>query len=377
MRERDSMGTLICHSAVRLFPPEKSGRWRAINLYTKITYGCSSLAAMLLVAFIGGANRQEVVLLFLKKYCFDEATTDASISALMQLKLLIQPDDESHQRCSRLCREWSRYGWVDTADYQLATLDYPFADYAEDGREIDFQRMQEYVYDEPDTQRTKTYPNPKNRISAQTTVCALEKLSDTFSSVWTGDPPLQRFTKERCLTLMSSVFGVLKRKQLSDSPELISAAINKTSPSGGSRHPTEAYLFACNIQGLSSGVYHFNIDNSSLDAISDLDTSEPALMSMFSGPMRASFRIDGFVVMTSIFDRSMWRYREPRSFRAIYMDVGHLCATLDIVAKSLGLNCLVQHGLSEQPIANLLGTNTLTEGVIYGAALGGSHERHI
>lgn len=371
------MASLVCHSAVRLFPPDDSDRWRAVNLYTKVTYGCSSLAAMLLVAFMGGADRQEVVQLFRKKYFFDESVTDTSISTLLELRLLVQPDDASHQKCSRLCREWSRYGWVDTADYQLATLDYPFADYAADGREIDFQRMREYVSDEPDTKRSKTYPNPKDRIAAPTTLSALEGLSESFSSVWTTEPPLQRFTKERCLTLMSSVFGVLKRRPLSDSPELIEAAINKTSPSGGSRHPTEAYLFACNIQGLGSGIYHFNINNSSLDEIADLDTSEPALLSMFSGPMRASFQIDAFVVMTSVFDRSMWRYREPRSFRAIYMDVGHLCGTLDIVAKSLGLNCLVQHGLSEKPIAKLLGTHTLTEGVIYGAALGGSLGRPI
>lgn len=371
------MDTLACHSAVRLFPPVNSDSWRAVNLYTKVTYGCSRLASMLLVAFMGGASRQEVVQLFQKKYDFDEAHTDESISTLLELRLLVPPDEISHQRCLRLCRDWSRYGWVDTADYQLATLDYPFANYAVDGREIDFQRMREYVIDEPDTERSKTYPRPKQRIAAPTTLCALEEFSDSFSSVWTAESPLQPFTKERCLSLMSSVFGVLKRTPLSDCPELIEAAINKTSPSGGSRHPTEAYLFACNIQGLSSGIYHFNMDNSSLDLISDLDASEPALMSMFSGPMRASFSIDGFVVMTSVFERSMWRYREPRSFRAIYMDVGHLCGTLDVVAKALGLNCLVQHGLSESPIAKLLGTHTLTEGVIFGAALGGSITRPI
>lgn len=328
---------------------------------------------MLLVAFMGGAKEQEIVLLFQKKYTLDNVVTEEAISSLVQLGLLVRPDDENHQLCSRLCRTWSSFGWVDTADYQLATLDYPFANYATDGREIDFQRMREYVTDEPDTQRAKTYPSPSCRIFAPATSSALSELDDSFFNVWSGEPSLQIFTKERCLTLLSAVFGVLARRELSDSPDLIAAAINKTSPSGGSRHPTEAYLFACSIKGLNSGVYHFNMEENSLDAIGDLDTTESALMTMFSGPMRASFQIDAFIVMTSVFDRSMWRYREPRSFRAIYMDVGHLCGTLDVVAKSLGLNCLVQHGLSELPISKSLGTNTLTEGVIYGAALGGSH----
>jgi SagB-type dehydrogenase family enzyme len=122
---------------------------------------------------------------------------------------------------------------------------------------------------------------------------------------------------------------------------------------------------------MASGVYHFNMQDETLDYIAEFDVTNSSLMRLFSGPMRASFDIDAFVVMTSVFDRSMWRYREPRSFRAIYMDVGHLCGTLDIVAKSLGLNCLVQHGLSEDPISKIIDTDPLQEGVIYGAAIGG------
>jgi SagB-type dehydrogenase family enzyme len=273
----------------------------------------------------------------------------------------------------QLCREWSTYGWVDTADYQLATIDYPFADYATDGREIDFQRMRTYVQDEPDIDRGKRYADAIDRIPVPSTSNALGELTDRFVDVWQGDAPLKNLTKDRCLTLLSSVFGILRRRPLADSPDLIASAVGKTSPSGGSRHPTEAYLFACSVEGLSTGAYHFNAEDASLDLVAELDTGELALARMFSGPMRASFQIDAFVVMTSVFDRSMWRYREPRSFRAVYMDVGHLCGTLDVVARTLGLNCLVQHGLSETPIAKMLRTQPLTEGVIYGAALGGSH----
>lgn len=366
------MSVLACHAAVRIFPPSSTDRWRAVNLYTKVDFSCAKLTVMVLIAFMGNEEPNKVMYLLRERYEFDSNIIDTCIDQLKELKLLVPPDDLSHQNSMHLCREWSKYGWVDTADYQLATWDYPFADYARDGREIDFQRMKSYVNDEPDIERAKRYPDIIRRTQIGSTTAALNTLNDPFSYIWSNDPILNTLTKKRCETLIASVFGVLRRRVLSDSPEIIADAIGKTSPSGGSRHPAECYLFACAVTGLEPGIYHFNMEDESLDAIGDLDVDSESLFEMFSGPMRASFKIDAFIVMTSVFERSMWRYREPRSFRAIYMDVGHLCATLDIVAKTLGLNCLVQHGLSESPIAQRLKIHPLTEGVIYGAAIGGS-----
>jgi nitroreductase len=67
----------------------------------------------------------------------------------------------------------------------------------------------------------------------------------------------------------------------------------------------------------------------------------------------------------------MYRYREPRTFRTIYMDIGHVAGTIDVLAHAMGLHCLIQHGISQCPIAQLLKIDPLYEGVIHGAALGG------
>lgn len=365
------MENLFCHSAIRIFPQKSNDSWLVVNLHTKINYKCSNIIVMLLVSFMGGDSTGNVINLFRKKYLFNYSKTFESIKILRNLGLLVLENDLSHQQCLSLCKKWSSFGWVDTADYQLATLDYPFADYSENGREIDAKRIKDYVLLEPDINRYKKYQNVEYKINVPTTTNVLKELKVPFSKVWNEDVFLQELNQQRCLNLLSAVFGVFKLRNLSDSPDLIAPAIHKTSPSGGARHPTEAYIFSTNINGLSKGVYHFNINDNSLDFINELDIDYLNLFRMFSGPMRASFKIDAFIVMTSVFDRSMWRYREPRSFRAIYMDVGHLCGTLDLVAKSLGLNCLVQHGISEEPIAKILGINTLTEGVIYSAAIGG------
>jgi len=88
------------------------------------------------------------------------------------------------------------------------------------------------------------------------------------------------------------------------------------------------------------------------------------------GLYRASFKIKAVVILTSVFERNMFRYREPRTFRTIFLDAGHVAATVEIASRSLGINAYVQHGINDAWVENLLGLDSLREGVILGIALG-------
>jgi len=370
------MDQLITHAAVRLYPGRRMvDSWRAVNLNSCISYKCSRLATMLLVAFMDGGDPDGLSTEFAKKYSFSLERVREAVTKLTNLGLLVKPDEPSHQKIQNICLQWSKYGWVDTVDYHIAAYNYPFADYAVDGRKIDFDRMREYASENADTNRFKTCQGVRRKVAAPCTADVLDQLNESFAKTWFNVPDLELLNKEKCLNLVSAAFGKLRTRKLSDAPNIIADAIGKTSPSGGSRHPTECYLFAVSVQGLESGIYHFNVEDSSLDMLKDFSGDKDELFRLFSGPLRASFHIDAFIVMTSVFERSMYRYREPRSFRAIYMDVGHICGTLDVIAKGMGLNCLVQHGVSGHPISTLLGIDPLFEGVIYGAAIGGRRNR--
>jgi SagB-type dehydrogenase family enzyme len=327
---------------------------------------------MLLVAFLDGGEETAITDEIRSRYGIPSAEIAIAIEILANSQLLVSPQESTHVRVSAIMSTWADFGWVDAADYQIATLNYPFADYSRDGREIDFQRMVQYVREAPDTNRAKSYGDAELRISAPSAADALKQFGESFAAVWHGNPVLEVCDRNKCLSLLSTVFGKLRNLRLADDVELMADAIGKTSPSGGARHPTEAYLIALEVDGLDRAIYHFNSTESTLDKIADFHLTEPEIQSHFSGPLRASFSVDALIVMTSVFDRSMYRYREPRSFRAIYMDVGHLCGTLDVSAKALRLNCLAQHGLSDAKVGQLLGLDPLIEGVIYGAAIGGS-----
>src|SRR5690606_37579204 len=99
----------------------------------------------------------------------------------------------------------------------------------------------------------------------------------------------------------------------------------KTSPSLGARHPIEAYVAPLDVPGLRPGWYHVCVADERLDMISEAgpgDVEElQRLFPTFAEPVRA------IIVLTAYFDRSMFQYREPQTFRSLHLDAGHLCAS--------------------------------------------------
>src|SRR5262249_54931292 len=79
----------------------------------------------------------------------------------------------------------------------------------------------------------------------------------------------------------------------------------KTSPSGGARHPIEAYLAALNCDDIARGVYHYAADRHGLTRIGNIDRSE--VRSLL--PQQDWYRAAGAIVFfTAIVGRTMWRY---------------------------------------------------------------------
>ena len=85
----------------------------------------------------------------------------------------------------------------------------------------------------------------------------------------------------------------------------------------------------------------------------------------------APFTPQALVVVTAVFGRNMYRYREPRTFRTVFMDTGHLLGTFEMVASALGLQSFIHHAINEEAVERMLGLAALQEGVIGGAAVAG------
>ena len=366
------MGTFVTNTCVRLRPGRRPGsRWFVTNLENCVSYETDTLGALVLAAFFKPSKAENGLGRLEALYGLDAATLSEAFDRLAAQRLIVDANDQQDVRARRLTENWWRAGWIQSADYHLAVLDYPFVDYASDGKQHDERLMKAYAAEQPDTDRSNRLPESSETYPVLPAADALQGMTATFGSYLGENPTLQVLDQGRLFTILSSVFGVLRRRPMSNDENRIASGLLKTSPSGGGRHPTECYLFALSVDGVAPGVYYFDHAGSQLIFVRKLPAIDQ-VRQHFSGPFRAPFEVDALLVLTSVFARNRYRYREPRTFRTIFHDVGHLIGTLDVVSKSIGVNCLVQHGLDEVALADVLDLNLLDEGVIYGAALGGS-----
>jgi SagB-type dehydrogenase family enzyme len=164
--------------------------------------------------------------------------------------------------------------------------------------------------------------------------------------------------------VLDHTFGVQRRGHVRDQGPVIL----RTSPSGGSRHPIEAYVLAWNVAGLKAGAYHYDSDSKEL-----VDLDRP-IASRDIAPMLAhqTYFADAgaAVIMCPVFARTMWRYEHSRAYRTVLIDAGHLGQTFCLAATALGLAPFTTMAFSEEALEKLLGLDGIRECPIYVAGVG-------
>lgn len=142
----------------------------------------------------------------------------------------------------------------------------------------------------------------------------------------------------------------------------------KTSPSGGARHPIEAYVCARRVAGLPPGLYHYASDAHRLERIRRGDMTARLREWM---PQSGYFAQAAFVVvLTAVLERQVWRYPYARAYRAALAEAGHVCQTFCLAATWRGLAPFCLMGLNDSLIEQDLGIDGVRETVLYVAGAG-------
>ncbi len=124
----------------------------------------------------------------------------------------------------------------------------------------------------------------------------------------------------------------------------------RVNPSSGALHPTEGYLMAGPIAGLSgtAALYHYAPLRHGLEVRAALSSRDWA--DLTSGLPPGALLV-GF---TSIHWRESWKYGE-RAFRYCHHDVGHAIAAVALAASVLGWKARLLEGCADRELAVLLG----------------------
>jgi SagB-type dehydrogenase family enzyme len=139
--------------------------------------------------------------------------------------------------------------------------------------------------------------------------------------------------------------------------------------SGGALYPLELYVAALNVEGLERGIYHYNVEQHSLDVVRRDDfwkeLKECVWLSDIEDPEKAAM----IVFVTAIFERGTMKYQD-RGYRLILMEAGEVAQNMSLMATSLGLGALLLGGFIDNPLSDLLDVDGYDEAPLLPIVIG-------
>jgi SagB-type dehydrogenase family enzyme len=210
---------------------------------------------------------------------------------------------------------------------------------------------------------------PKKYQGTRVVKLPSEALSTEFSRVLRARQTWRKFSRgqvkrEALATLLELSFGVQRWERIAKLGKLA----HKTSPSGGSLHPLEAYVMARKVEGIAPGIYHYDSVRRGLQEVRRGATSKE-VQQYLAGQWW--FRDAAFLVfLTAVFGRTQWKYDYPRAYRAIQIEAGHLAQTFCLTATWLGLAPFCTIAMKDTAIEKALRVDGISESVIYAMGAG-------
>ena len=170
--------------------------------------------------------------------------------------------------------------------------------------------------------------------------------------------------------MLQTTFGVQQWADLGS----LGRVMMRTSPSGGSRHPIEAYVLVRQVRGLRSGAYHYAPAEHALVEIRRRRFASRTFARMTGGqPWYGDAA--ALVIFSAVLARKAWAYRSARAYRSLLLEAGHFCQTFCLAATERGLAPFCTGAFSESIIEETLGLDPETEPVVYVAGVGSRPRR--
>jgi SagB-type dehydrogenase family enzyme len=146
------------------------------------------------------------------------------------------------------------------------------------------------------------------------------------------------------------------------------AAVLRTVPSAGCRHPFETYLAVLRVQGLEHGIYRYLPLDHALVLEKTIENLPARLTAAtrgqsFTGQAAVTF------IWTVLPERTEWRYAEA-SYKVIALDAGHVCQNLYLACEAIAAGSCAIAAYNQSLTDDLLGVDGAEEFSIYIAPVG-------
>ena len=286
------------------------------------------------------------------------ASLARALNQLLRRNLLIRKGSDEARRDTQLQKAWSP--WLPAAGMlQFGTRNTNY----ESNLSAAWRGFQQRARELPPPSPVKHYLR-----SPQISLPVYQK-TGTLPQILLARRTWRRFSKRPIelhdlATLLGLSWGVQKWVNL---PGIGRLAL-KTSPSAGARHPIEVYVLAVNVKGLPRGLYHYAADSHRLELLKRKATSRDVVR--FLGNQWWYASAGALMLMTAVFSRNQWKYRDPPAYRTVMIDSGHVCQTFCLVATWLGLAPFCTMAFDQTLVEKKLMIDGVEESLVYAAGVG-------
>lgn len=146
------------------------------------------------------------------------------------------------------------------------------------------------------------------------------------------------------------------------------AAVLRTVPSAGCRHPFETYLGVLRVAGLDPGLYRYLPLDHALVYERDIPNLPAYLTAACRGQAFAGQAAVTFI-WTAVMARTEWRYAEA-SYKVIALDAGHVCQNLYLACEAIDAGTCAIAAYNQSLSDELLGVDGNEESTVYIAPVG-------
>ncbi len=146
------------------------------------------------------------------------------------------------------------------------------------------------------------------------------------------------------------------------------AAVLRTVPSAGCRHPFETYLGVLRVAGLEPGLYRYLPLDHALVHERDLPELPAYLTAACRGQAFAGQAAVTFI-WTAVMARTEWRYAEA-SYKVIALDAGHVCQNLYLACEAIGSGTCAIAAYNQDLADELVAVDGNQEFTVYIAPVG-------
>lgn len=280
-----------------------------------------------------------------------------SVVGMLENRNLLESSDSEVFDLERERERWQEFGWGVAFDYYVCIRDYPY--YDDNDPESILERVSERVeHNESLPALYKEYEDvPRvelDDVNEQQTIGSIATVLTENRQNPSRDEQGVAVSAETLSEVLFYSFGETGRQTL----EGVGEFLLKTSPSGGSRHPTEAYVATLDVDGVERGLYHYSVEDHDLERIG---TPDGVLKSIGDATENSASFI---VIFTSVLARDMWKYRDSRAFRIPNHDVGHVMETFRLVCSASDLEVAFEREFDKQQLATQLGVDRLAEPIL-------------